>query len=93
MGYFEYTVLQVRDGNNADSPLLEKYCGTVVPSRVQSTRNNLYVKFRTSSLTSLGFRAEYWPLDTGKDFFVISCVVLGLPKFSCTLKTAGQQVL
>uniref|UniRef100_A0A8B9TLF7 Cubilin n=1 Tax=Anas platyrhynchos TaxID=8839 RepID=A0A8B9TLF7_ANAPL len=46
-----------------DSPLLEKYCGTAVPSRVQSTRNNLYIKFRASSLTNLGFRAEYWPLD------------------------------
>uniref|UniRef100_A0A8B9TLQ1 Cubilin n=1 Tax=Anas platyrhynchos TaxID=8839 RepID=A0A8B9TLQ1_ANAPL len=53
----------VRDGNNTDSPLLEKYCGTAVPSRVQSTRNNLYIKFRASSLTNLGFRAEYWPLD------------------------------
>ncbi|OWK59671.1 Cubilin, partial [Lonchura striata] len=62
--YFEYTVLQVRDGNNGDSPLLEKYCGTSVPSRVQSTRNNLYIKFRASSLTNLGFRAQYWPLDT-----------------------------
>uniref|UniRef100_A0A8B9UD24 Cubilin n=1 Tax=Anas zonorhyncha TaxID=75864 RepID=A0A8B9UD24_9AVES len=55
--------VEVRDGNNTDSPLLEKYCGTAVPSRVQSTRNNLYIKFRASSLTNLGFRAEYWPLD------------------------------
>lgn len=73
MGYIEYTVLQVRDGNNTDSPLLEKYCGTAVPSRVQSTWNNLYIKFRASSLTNLGFRAEYWPLDIGK-FFVLFCV-------------------
>ncbi|NXY67496.1 CUBN protein, partial [Glareola pratincola] len=56
--------VEVRDGNNTDSPLLEKYCGTAVPSRVQSTRNNLYIKFRASSLTNLGFRAEYWPIDT-----------------------------
>ncbi|XP_040403063.1 cubilin [Cygnus olor] len=56
--------VEVRDGNNTDSSLLEKYCGTAVPSRVQSTRNNLYIKFRASSLTNLGFRAEYWPLDT-----------------------------
>ncbi|NWR74432.1 CUBN protein, partial [Centropus unirufus] len=56
--------IEVRDGNNTDSPLLEKYCGTAVPSRVQSTRNNLYIKFRASSLTNLGFRAEYSPLDT-----------------------------
>ncbi|NXY42567.1 CUBN protein, partial [Ceuthmochares aereus] len=56
--------IEVRDGNNTDSPLLEKYCGTAVPSRVQSTRNYLYIKFRASSLTNLGFRAEYSPLDT-----------------------------
>ncbi|KAK2531299.1 Cubn [Columba livia] len=56
--------IEVKDGNNTDSPLLYKYCGTTGPSRVQSTQNNLYIKFRASSLTSLGFRAEYWPLDT-----------------------------
>ncbi|XP_013797015.2 cubilin [Apteryx mantelli] len=56
--------VEVRNGNSTDSPLLEKYCGTAVPSRVQSTWNYLYVKFRASSLTNLGFRAEYWPLDT-----------------------------
>lgn len=82
MGYFECTILQVRDGNNTDAPLLEKYCGTAVPSRVQSTRNNLYIKFRASSLTNLGFRAEYRPLDTGKDFFVVFCVeFLDFPNF------------
>ncbi|XP_010710919.1 cubilin-like isoform X2 [Meleagris gallopavo] len=56
--------VEIRDGNNTESPLLGKYCGTAVPSRVQSTRNNLYIKFRASSLTNLGFRAQYWPLDT-----------------------------
>ncbi|XP_062489682.1 cubilin isoform X1 [Pezoporus occidentalis] len=56
--------IEVRDGNSTDAPLLEKYCGTAVPSTVQSTRNNLYIKFRASSFSSLGFRAEYWPLDT-----------------------------
>ncbi|NWR90257.1 CUBN protein, partial [Furnarius figulus] len=56
--------VEVRDGNNRDSPVLEKYCGTAVPSTVQSTGNSLYIKFRTSSLTNLGFRAEYWPLVT-----------------------------
>lgn len=71
MGCFEYTVLQVKDGNNTDSPLLYKYCGTAGPSRVQSTQNYLYIKFRASSLSSLGFRAEYWPLDAGKHFLVL----------------------
>uniref|UniRef100_A0A8C9LFB5 Cubilin n=1 Tax=Pavo cristatus TaxID=9049 RepID=A0A8C9LFB5_PAVCR len=57
-------VKNITHGNNTESPLLGKYCGTAVPSRVQSTRNNLYIKFRASSLTNLGFRAQYWPLDT-----------------------------
>uniref|UniRef100_A0A8B9GL35 Cubilin n=1 Tax=Amazona collaria TaxID=241587 RepID=A0A8B9GL35_9PSIT len=56
--------IEVRDGNSTDAPLLEKYCGTAVPTRVQSTQNILYIKFRASSFTNLGFRAEYWPLDT-----------------------------
>ncbi|NXG41986.1 CUBN protein, partial [Psilopogon haemacephalus] len=55
--------LEVRDGTDTDSPLLEKYCGTAVPSRLQSTGNSLYIKYRASSLTNLGFRAEYWPAD------------------------------
>uniref|UniRef100_A0A8C8BEW9 Cubilin n=1 Tax=Otus sunia TaxID=257818 RepID=A0A8C8BEW9_9STRI len=75
--------IEVRDGNSTDSLLLGKYCGTNVPSRVQSTRNNLYIKFRASSFTNFGFRAEYWPLDTGEDFFFIFCVECwDFPNFS-----------
>uniref|UniRef100_A0A8C3I7Z9 Cubilin n=1 Tax=Chrysemys picta bellii TaxID=8478 RepID=A0A8C3I7Z9_CHRPI len=55
--------VEVRDGSSTDSPLLAKYCGTDIPSAVQSTWNYLYVKFRASSATNLGFMAEYQPLD------------------------------
>uniref|UniRef100_A0A8D0GFF0 Cubilin n=1 Tax=Sphenodon punctatus TaxID=8508 RepID=A0A8D0GFF0_SPHPU len=58
--------VEVRDGSNADSPYLGRYCGTTTPSAVQTTQNYLYVKFRASSVTNLGFMAEYRPLDTGK---------------------------
>ncbi|XP_067326675.1 cubilin [Anolis sagrei] len=55
--------VEVRDGDNARSPLLGKYCGSTVPSIVQSTYNNAYVKFRTSSTANLGFLAEYKLFD------------------------------
>ncbi|KAF7245952.1 Cubilin [Varanus komodoensis] len=55
--------VEIRDGNNMNSPVLGKYCGGVVPSIVQSTRNFLYVKFRASSVTNLGFQADYKSLD------------------------------
>ncbi|XP_053120680.1 cubilin [Hemicordylus capensis] len=55
--------VQIRDGNNVNSPSLGKYCGVNVPSIVQSTQNYLYLKFRASSVTNFGFMAEYKSLD------------------------------
>ncbi|XP_063003684.1 cubilin [Elgaria multicarinata webbii] len=55
--------IEIRDGNSMNSPSLGKYCGVTVPAIVQSTRNYLYVKFRASSITNLGFLAEYKSLD------------------------------
>ncbi|XP_019353396.2 cubilin [Alligator mississippiensis] len=60
--YSDY--IEVRDGNSTDSRLLGKYCGTALPSVTQSTQSYLYVRFRASSVTNLGFMAEYRPLDT-----------------------------
>uniref|UniRef100_A0A8C0J8V6 Cubilin n=1 Tax=Chelonoidis abingdonii TaxID=106734 RepID=A0A8C0J8V6_CHEAB len=60
----DYVEVKHINGSSTDSPLLAKYCGTDIPSAVQSTRNYLYVKFRVSSATNLGFMAEYKPLDT-----------------------------
>ncbi|XP_066485218.1 cubilin [Tiliqua scincoides] len=55
--------VEIRNGNNGNSPSLGKYCGTNVPSIVQSTQNYLYVKFSASSVTNLGFMAVYKSLD------------------------------
>ncbi|KAJ6666703.1 hypothetical protein lerEdw1_020427 [Lerista edwardsae] len=55
--------VEIRNGNNANSPSLGKYCGMNVPSVVRSTQNYLYVKFRASSVTNLGFMAQYKSLD------------------------------
>ncbi|XP_063159632.1 cubilin [Candoia aspera] len=56
--------VEIRDGNNANSPSLGKYCGAAIPPMVHSRHNSLYIKFRTSSSTNLGFVAEYKPFDT-----------------------------
>ncbi|KAL8165121.1 UNVERIFIED_CONTAM: hypothetical protein K2H54_029738 [Gekko kuhli] len=55
--------VEIRDGNNVNSPSLGKYCGVTAPSIIQSTQNYLYIKFRASSVTNLGFMAEYKSLD------------------------------
>ncbi|XP_060104406.1 cubilin [Heteronotia binoei] len=55
--------VEIRDGNNANSPSLGKYCGVTAPSIIQSTQNYLYVKFRASSVTNFGFMAQYKSFD------------------------------
>ncbi|XP_020662303.3 cubilin [Pogona vitticeps] len=55
--------VEVRDGNSVNSPALGKYCGITVPSVIQSSQNYLYVKFSASSITNLGFLAEYKSFD------------------------------
>lgn len=55
---FDY--LELRDGDNSESPLINRFCGREIPRPVISTGNKVWIKFRAdSSLTGLGFRAEY----------------------------------
>uniref|UniRef100_A0A8C5UZ61 Cubilin n=1 Tax=Microcebus murinus TaxID=30608 RepID=A0A8C5UZ61_MICMU len=44
--------LEVRNGSNSDSPLLGKYCGTLLPSPVFSQNNELYLRFKSDSVIS-----------------------------------------
>ncbi|KAL7976600.1 hypothetical protein Chor_008549 [Crotalus horridus] len=55
--------VEIRNGGNANSPSLGKYCGTTIPPMILSSHNSLYIKFRASSTTNLGFMAEYKPFD------------------------------
>ncbi|XP_026541990.1 cubilin-like [Notechis scutatus] len=57
--------VEIRNGGDATSPSLGKYCGNTIPPRIHSRHNSLYIKFRASSTTNLGFMAEYKPFDIG----------------------------
>lgn len=36
----------LRNGKSANSPILGKYCGTALPKTLQTTGNNLFVKYK-----------------------------------------------
>ncbi|XP_019897556.2 cubilin [Esox lucius] len=55
-----FDFVEVRDGSTVSSPLIGKYCGTTMPSMVESTQRSMYVRFKTdSSISNNGFTAEY----------------------------------
>ncbi|XP_015810319.3 cubilin [Nothobranchius furzeri] len=55
---FDY--LAVYDGNSSSAPELAKLCGAELPSTINSSRNQLFVKLRTdSSVNAGGFLASY----------------------------------
>lgn len=55
-----YDYVEVRDGHNADSPLIGVYCGYKIPPDIKSTGNKLLVKFVSDgSVQKAGFSATF----------------------------------
>eukprot|EP00794_Sanderia_malayensis_P003246 gene3246-3727_t len=55
-----YDYVEVRQGDNANSTLVGKFCGSNVPSAITSFGNSLYVRFFSDQSSSArGFRAQY----------------------------------
>ncbi|XP_025082792.1 cubilin-like [Pomacea canaliculata] len=55
--------LEVRDGNNANAPVLYRVCGDTIPQEVTSTGNTMFVRFVTDGeITDRGFKA-FWKSD------------------------------
>jgi len=55
-----YDYVEIRDGIDAGSPLLGKYCGYRIPDDVRSSTNQLYVKFVSDgSVQKEGFAATF----------------------------------
>ncbi|CAG2068878.1 unnamed protein product, partial [Timema podura] len=55
---FDY--VEVRDGDNINSPLIGRYCGSQLPPIATSTSNNMVVKFRSDwSYSAEGFRISF----------------------------------
>ncbi|XP_003786834.1 cubilin [Otolemur garnettii] len=44
--------LEIRNGNDSSSPLLGKYCGTLLPNPVFSQSNELYLRFKSDGIIS-----------------------------------------
>uniref|UniRef100_U3KLX7 Cubilin n=1 Tax=Oryctolagus cuniculus TaxID=9986 RepID=U3KLX7_RABIT len=58
--------LEVRDGSSDSSPLLGKYCGTLLPSPVFSQNNQLYLRFKSNSaVSSQGYEIIWTSSPTG----------------------------
>ncbi|XP_061094184.1 cubilin [Conger conger] len=61
-----YDYLEVRDGSTANSPLIGRYCGNLVPDLVQSTQRSMFVRFwADGSINSHGFTAQYESTEGG----------------------------
>lgn len=55
-----YDYVEVRNGHNADSPLIGVYCGYKIPPDIKSTGNKLLVKFVSDgSVQKAGFSATF----------------------------------
>uniref|UniRef100_A0A8C5HD89 Cubilin n=1 Tax=Gouania willdenowi TaxID=441366 RepID=A0A8C5HD89_GOUWI len=55
-----YDYVAVYDGQDTSAPLLGKFCGTVLPPKLQSSSNQLFIVFRTdASISGVGWRATY----------------------------------
>ena len=55
-----YDYLEVRDGRDASSPLIGRFCGYKIPDDIKSTGNELYVKFVSDgSVQKAGFAAKF----------------------------------
>ncbi|XP_060048215.1 cubilin [Erinaceus europaeus] len=52
--------LAIYDGSNISSPLLGKFCGSMLPSTIKSSKNNLLVVFKTDSFqTARGWKITF----------------------------------
>lgn len=70
-GTCSYDYIELRQGDNANASLINKYCGSNLPPSVTSFGNSLYIKFRSDISTSgTGFRAEYTTATAGRDSFL-----------------------
>ncbi|KAK3892747.1 hypothetical protein Pcinc_003437 [Petrolisthes cinctipes] len=64
--YWDY--VEVRDGGEADSPLITKACGLNLPEPITSSGNQLYVLFHSDySVAHAGFTATY-QVDCGGEY-------------------------
>ena len=66
--FFSWDYLEVHDGDNMNAPLVGEtyYCGTEIPSIMESTGHSMFLKFKTDyHMTAKGFQIE---VEAGRYF-------------------------
>ena len=66
--FFSWDFLEVHDGDNMNAPLVGDtvYCGTEIPSIMESTDHAMFIKFKSDyHMTAKGFQIE---VEAGKFF-------------------------
>lgn len=62
----QYDYVEVRDGDNSDSPIIKRFCGNERPAPIRSTGSSLHVLFRSDGSKNFdGFHAVFEEI-TGK---------------------------
>ncbi|XP_002030177.2 cubilin homolog [Drosophila sechellia] len=58
--------LEIRNGDSESSPLIGRYCGTAIPSRLPSFGNVLHLKFKSDgTMEEKGFRLSWQQIGAG----------------------------
>ena len=67
---FDWDTMSVYDGPDESSPLIGKYCGVNVPQYFRSTKESLFVVFKSDvSITYKGFEAAYYHVPGKRYYF------------------------
>ena len=68
---FDY--LEMRDGDNAASPLFGKFCGGISPPSFTSSGNTLYIKLVTDDSVSFGGFSMTYSIAPPSEYVVYYC--------------------
>ena len=68
--------VELRDGAKLTDPSLGRFCGSIYPAFVDSTDNEMLVRFRTdNSVVKTGFKASYTSIKGNQLTKTFTCVV------------------
>ncbi|KAH0516666.1 Inactive serine protease PAMR1 [Microtus ochrogaster] len=93
----QYDYVEVRDGDNSDSPIIKRFCGNERPAPIRSTGSSLHVLFRSEGSKNFdGFHAvfeEITACSSSPCFHDGTCLLdtTGSYKCACLAGYTGQR--
>ncbi|XP_036041987.1 inactive serine protease PAMR1 isoform X1 [Onychomys torridus] len=93
----QYDYVEVRDGDNSDSPIIKRFCGNERPAPIRSTGSSLHVLFRSDGSKNFdGFHAvfeEITACSSSPCFHDGTCLLdaTGSYKCACLAGYTGQR--